>query len=428
MTATLSHRELAGGPLAGPLVAEPTRGLAAVDAVEWNRLLPPGSGALEHAYLMAWERSELPGLRSCPVLARANGEGPILAACPGYFYDLDILGVRLPALGTLLRPLRRLWPRFGHVRTYELGSPTPLTNPFLVAEAQLRPAAVEALITTAFEQAKAGRAQFALVQNFASRAVPAAQQLEQLGFTEVPMLPTAVVDLPYSSFDEYLGAMRAQYRRRARQAFKRSQELRVEHLQDFAGLAEELARLWRLIYERATEVKREVLTPAFFAAASEVEQTSVLITRRGDGSVASFALLLDDRPWLSFLHCGFDAGPGRSEGAYFRLLYEIVRVAIEGGFEQVELGMTTLEPKLDIGGVPVQLFAWVKHRSPLVQRALRALADRLSRPEQFEPRNVFKDPPPDASELVARRLSMREYPAPDAQAPRPVGERRLRTA
>ncbi|HET6966414.1 MAG TPA: hypothetical protein VFH58_16695, partial [Acidimicrobiales bacterium] len=101
--------------------------------------------------------------------------------------------------------------------------------------------------------------------------------------------------------------------------------------------------------------------------------------------------------------CGFDEEAGRSEGAYFRLLYEIVRVGIEEGFEQVDLGVTTLVPKLDVGGVPVPLFALVKHRNDLIQRFVRVMAEGPLRPEPVEPRRVFKDAPPTGDELVARR-------------------------
>ncbi|MGE5617397.1 MAG: GNAT family N-acetyltransferase, partial [Candidatus Woesearchaeota archaeon] len=134
-----------------------------------------------------------------------------------------------------------------------------------------------------------------------------------------------------------------------------------------------------------------------------IEGVSVLLARHRDGSIAAFALLLDDRPWLSFLQCGFDEEAARREGAYFRLLYEIVRLGIEDGFQQVDLGVTTLQPKLDVGGVPVPLFAWVKHRNPLVQRLLRALANGPMAPPELEPRNVFKEPQPSAAELVAQR-------------------------
>jgi predicted N-acyltransferase len=341
-------------------------------------------------------------LRSCPAVAY-GADGALVAACPGYFYELDLVGVRLPAAAGLMSRVRQVKPGLLCAVTYELGSPTPLTNPFLAADRSLRARAVKELIAAALEEGERAGAQFLLVQNFTSLTGPAAEELRQLGFAAVPILPTAVVDLQFDSFEGYLAAMRAQYRRRARQALKRSKDLQVEHVSDFAQYADALARLWRLIYDRAREVKREILTPGYFAAMSALEDSSVLLARRRDGSIAAFALLLRDDPWLSFLQCGFDEQAARSEGSYFRLLYEIVRVGIEGGFEQVELGITTLEPKLDIGGVPVPLFAWVKHRNPLLQRVLRAYANGPMRPHSAEPRKVFKEPPASAAELVARR-------------------------
>jgi predicted N-acyltransferase len=296
-----------------------------------------------------------------------------------------------------------MFPRLLFTRAYELGSPTPLTRPFLIEREELRPVAVKALIEAAVREGDRAGARFLLVQNFTACVGPAAEQLRRLGFLSVGIPPTAVVDLPYASFDDYLGAMRAQYRRRARQALKRSHALRVEHHEQFEDLADDLARLWRLIYDRAREIKRELLTPAYFQAVSRLAQSSVLVLRREDGSVASFALLLADGPWLSFLQCGFDAEAGRSEGAYFRLLYEIVRFGIETGFRQVDLGITTLEPKLDVGGIPVPLFAWVRHRNPVIQRVLQTVADRVMNPASVAPRHVFKEPPAGAAELVARR-------------------------
>jgi predicted N-acyltransferase len=263
---------------------------------------------------------------------------------------------------------------------------------------------VPALIEAALAEGAEGGADFILVQNFTSTRGPAAAELRRRGFALVSGPPSAVVDLPYDSFDEYLGAMRAQYRRRAQQTLKRSASLTVEHLTRFDHLADELARLWRCIYERAREVKREILTPDFFRLVSEVEEVTVLLTRRPDDSIASFALLVADEPWLSFAQCGFETDAGRGEGAYFRLLYEIVRHAIDNGYEQVDLGITTLAPKLDVGGVPVPVFAWLRHGNRLAQRVIRGLADSpLMRPTELEPRHVFKQPPASAAEIVERR-------------------------
>lgn len=377
--------------------------LAAIPASDWDALTGAGSVPLRHGFLRAWETSELAALRSCPVVAYDRTSARPVAASPGYFYDLDIPTVRRPRSAGVMQRLRRLWPRLLLARTYELGSPTPLTNPFVVADRGLRPFAVPALIERGLEEARRVGAVFVFVQNFTSRSGPAAEELARRGFACVSVPTTAVVELPYDSFDAYLAAMRASYRRRAHQTLKRSDSLRAEHLTSFAGIADELARLWRAIYDRATEVQREILTPAFFAGVSALPESSVLLTRRPDDSIASFALLLSDRPWLSFIQCGFEYRAGRDEGAYFRLLYEIIRHAIDDGYDQVDLGITTLTPKLDVGAVPVPLFAWIKHRHPMFQRAIRALADGPLRSEAVERRNVFKDPPPSPEEIVRRR-------------------------
>jgi predicted N-acyltransferase len=388
---------------AGSLVGETVDSLSSLAPEEWDAIDGSVSAALSHGYLTAWEQAELSGLRSRPVIVRTRDRESHVAACPGYFYDLDLVGVRFPRGEEILRGVRRLFPALLYARTYELGSPTPLTRPFLIGDDVLRARAVEALVSAAVEEGRRRKASFLLLQNFTARGGPVAADLKRLGFVPVPIMPTAVVDLPYASFEDYLGAMRAQYRRRARQAFKRSDGLRVESHERFDELAEELARLWRLIYNRAREVKREILTPAYFEAVSALPESNVLVLRRPDESVAAFALLLLDGPWLSFLQCGFEAEEARLKGIYFRLLYEIIRFGIERGFQQVDLGITTLDPKLDVGGVPVPLFAWLRHRNAMIQRLLQALADRLMTPASVESRHVFKESPASAQELLSRR-------------------------
>lgn len=391
------------GAIGGPYRTECPDGLQAVPAAHWNALTAAGSVPLKHGFLTAWELAELRGLRSRPVVAHSASQAEPVGACPGYFYDLDIATVRFPQCTPFVRALRQLWPGFLYVRTYELGNPTPLTSPFLVNGPEPDPALVSKLLDTGVEEGSRRGARFIFVQNFTSTHDAAGEQLARLGFAPIGAPPTAVVDLPYSSFDEYLAAMRAPYRRRAQQTFKRSASLHVEHREQFDDVADELARLWKAIYDRAREVRREVLTSAFFRAASAVEEAQVLLMRRTDGTIASFALLLDDRPWLAFVQCGFQTSAGRDEGAYFRLLYEIVRFAIERGYAQVDLGITTLAPKLDVGAVPIPLIAWIRHENRLLQRVIRKLARGPLRPPELQPRRVFKQPPPAASALVNQR-------------------------
>ncbi len=366
-------------------------GMASVDRDDWNRLCAPGQGPLRQDYVCAWEKAKLPGLASRPLLAH-DGDGVLLAAAPAYFYELDMGAVQSNAVATALQKVRKVLPRLLVSKVYEIGSPTPLVPPFLLDRAVPTRDGIAALIEAGLEEAEAGDAEMVIVQSF-ERVRPGAVEadlLTEVGFASVPIPHTVSVDLPYSDFDEYLAAMRSQYRRRARKALEASSHLRVEHLEDFSDEVPQLARLWRLVYERAHELKREILGEPYFASAAELDYVSVLALRREDGSLASYALLLDDRPRLHFLYTGFEEQAGREEAAYFRLLYEIVRHGIENDYASVNLGLTTLEPKMDVGGVPMPLYGWIRHRNPILQRAFAKLAQGPFAPDAVEPRTVFK--------------------------------------
>jgi predicted N-acyltransferase len=373
------------------LAAAPQEGMAAVDPDAWDAIARPGQAPIRHGWFTAWETAELRGLRSRPLVAHRHGTDEIAVAVPAYFYDLDMAVVQSPALENAISHVRRLWPRLMVARVLEIGTPTPLVPPFLRAPDVSAREAARVIAEAALAEAEAGDAKMVIAQSFESAEGETADALRAAGFRPVPIPPTVVVDLPWSSFDEYLGAMRAQYRRRAKKVLKESRHLRAEHVRDFAGLVPELARLWRLVHDRAQEVKREVLGEPFFRGVAEQDDSSVLLLRREDGSIASYALLADDRPWLHFLYTGFEERAGVEEAAYFRLLYELVRHGIEHGFHRINLGLTTLPPKLDAGGVPVHLYAWLKHRRPLLHEVFTRAGAGPFAPSRVEPRNVFKD-------------------------------------
>ena len=378
--------------LARELDARPVDALADVDAEEWDALVPPGAAPLLHAYVAAWLNAELAGLEERPLAAR-DDEGTLLAAAPGFLYDLDIANIQTPLLARIVGAVRKLVPRLLMLRIYEVGSAAAGIDPLALRHPDLDPLeAADSLLEAARREGDRKGANLSIVQDLADQGSPTARALRRRGFRPVPLPPTLVAELPFDSFDEYLDAMRSQYRRRARKVLDESSHLRVEQLREFADLAPELARLWKLVYDRATEMRREVLPERFFREASEVEQTRLLLLRREDDSIACFALLLDDSPWLHFLYTGFEEDAGREEGAYFRLLYEIARIAIEEeDFERVNFGITTEAPKMDAGARPVPLTAWLRHRNRLLLHLFWKLATGPFAPEPVEARRVFKE-------------------------------------
>lgn len=374
------------------LATDAVTGVASADRDAWNRLCSPGQGPLRHNYVCAWEKATLPGLVSRPLLMH-DDDGVLVAAAPAYFYELDMGSVQSNVVADALQKVRKVLPRLLVSTVYEIGSPTPLVPPFLLDPSLPPRRGIADLVEAGLAEAESGDAEMVIVQSF-ERVRPGAVEAEaltELGFASVPIPHTVVLDLPFADFDEYLGSMRSQYRRRAKKTLEASSHLRVEQLDDFSAEVPELARLWGLVYERADELKREILGEPYFAAVAELDYVNVLALRRPDGSLASYALLLDDRPRLHFLYTGFEESAGREEAAYFRLLYEIVRYGIEHDFASVNLGLTTLTPKMDVGGVPKPLYGWIRHRNPLLQKAFAKLAQGPFAPDAVEPRRVFRD-------------------------------------
>lgn len=374
----------------GPLRAEAVPGLDRIEPEEWDALIPAGAGALRHGFLRAWEQVELSRLKSRPLVVREPGSRRLLAAAPGYHYELDLAAVQHSVPPRMLDAVRRLLPGFLNAPVYEIGAPAARIDPLLLSSTVDPQAAAGALVAASIDEAHKLGAQMIVVQDLVSPDGALAAALRVRGFSPVSSLPTVAVELEFPSFDAYLAAMRAKYRRRTRWVLRKSAHLRAERVGDFGPLAGELARLWRCVYDRATETKREILTPSFFEAAAGLAECSALVLWRADGSIAAFALLLEDAPWLHFLQCGFEAAAGRDEHAYFRLLIEIVRAAISGGFRFAHLGCTTVGPKLDVGGQPIALGAWIRHRNPLLQRIFALGGNGRLGPAPVAPRRVFR--------------------------------------
>jgi hypothetical protein len=357
----------------------------------WDALVPPGRGPLRFAFLDACRHVELAGFRYAP-LAIDAADGSTTAQAPAYVYDFDLGLFMGRAAGRALASLRHVLPRLLHVRVLEVGCPAALAEPFCVPPGTDEEPAVERVARLAIETATRQGASLVVVRDIEPGRAAIARALGRLGFEPVPMPPTHVLAVGHPAFDGYVRALRRSYRRRVHEVFTRSAALRSEWVTGFGDLASELARLWRAVYDRAREFRREILGEAFFRAMADVPGAAVLLLRRPDQSLAAFGLVLEDRPWLRFLYTGFEAA-SRDEGAYFRLMYEIVRRACEGRYEYVELGLTSAEPKLATGAVARPLEAWIRHRRPMAQRLLVRLLRSVLAPRApgARARRVFRD-------------------------------------
>lgn len=357
----------------------------------WDRWVPRGHLCLSRRFLRCAAQVEMDGYALLP-LQLDDGEGHGSGIAVAYRSAVDVAELGDPRVQRAVRLVRRLLPQWLKYRVVELGLPVGTGLP---AQAGVAPGlALRTLAQWAIDRARAQGDALVVVRDLHADSAPATiAELRRLGFVPVPMPSNHLLPLPFASFDAYKAQMRSPYRRRLEQCLKHTAGLRCEIVDDFAALAPELAALWRILYERVGRYHRVVITERFMAAASALPESRALLLRRADGSLAGFGLVYFDGPVLRYSSTGFTREAARDEGVYLRLIYEVVRLAIESGCEAAALGQSTGEPKLRAGAQTVPLDAWIWHRSALRRQLLGRLARALMKPAEVPPqRHVFREP------------------------------------
>lgn len=350
--------------------------LSAFDRSSWDRLVFPGTAPLSYD-LLAPCHGSLAGFRWRAFGADVPHDDAPAMRASGFLHRLDLRGL-LPA------GVRRFAPPLA-TTVLELGNPCCPSPPLLTRADRPAAAWLPALWRRFVADGEAGAL---VVRDVADAELSAA--LRRAGFALVAERPTFVLPLP-GSFDDYLAALRAPYRRRARRYL--SLPHRVELASDFAERAAEMARLFALNADRSRESRHEHIDAAAVGAWSKAAATAALTVADPASGARAVALVVVDPPVLHFHRCGFEAAAGRESGVYLRLLYELVRAAIATGCDRLDLGLTCADPKLRLGARPVPLEVWARHRAGPVQALLRRLAARARPVAAVTPHSVFRDPP-----------------------------------
>lgn len=205
------------------------------------------------------------------------------------------------------------------------------------------------------------------------------------GFAKAETCPRCVLDLRWSSFEDYLGDMRSAYRRRYNQALNKSAALKAYFLSDNQDFSQELYRLYEGVFERSP-YKLEKLSLNFFRS----PRFKILVLEL-DKRPCGFIQLLANGPELIFEFVGFDYEKNHQYDLYIRLLLEIVRYGLEQGFKTIDFGQTADEAKLKLGARYEKLYAFAHHHNPVINFVLQKTASRLGYKALDENRfHVFK--------------------------------------
>ncbi len=217
--------------------------------------------------------------------------------------------------------------------------------------------------------------------------------LVKKGFTEFDIQPNMVLDLPFSTMDEYLAAMSTKYRTRAKRAFKKLDGIERRRL-SFAEIQQELPTIYRLYREIANNAGFNMvdLNEQYLAALErDLSNQFQMFAYYLEGKLIAFYTTIRNHDELEAHFLGYEKALNHDYQLYLNILYDIVKIGIDGGCKRVVFARTALEIKSSVGAVAHDLYCYLRHQHTVANKFVPTILDYLKPVEEWQPRHPFKE-------------------------------------
>ena len=367
------------------------KSITEVDENAWDAIVENNRLICTHKYLEAIEKSEINDCRYYYPVLYENGE--IIAHTCVYFIstELDTFAQGIPK--KLINTIRQCWKSFFVLRSLECGTPIAAGTTISFRNGIDRTSVLGKICLEVECLAKNFGVKIVLFRDFYDEELDFYNCLTELGYSRVHNLPSTRMEIKWKSFDEYLNSMRSQYRWKVVNRMKKldRKNITVRVLSSWKEYPDELERLWTNVYDRAKEYRREKLTAVFFSNVDKYlgDQSCIVLIEK-DGTPIGFTLLFFDDETLIPLYSGLDYNYNQDYGVYFNLLYKTIGIGIERGMRDIDLGITTLAPKTEMGATVVTMNMYMKHFNPLLNRLVPQAFETMTPQNGTKPVRVFK--------------------------------------
>ncbi len=298
------------------------------------------------------------------LILRNDGTGAV-AIQPFFFVDQDITAGLPARFRSLIGKVRKRFPRFLNMRIAMVGC--------AAGEGRLdcaEPWAIDAMREAMGVYARRAKASIILFKDFPSGYRENLAPLTRAGYTRVPSMPAAHLDLDFASFDDYMQHKLSRiYRKGLRRKFRDSErlgELTMEVMTDVTPHVDEIFPLYLQTFQRS-EFKFEELTKEYFCQLGRrmPERVRYFLWRH-NGRIVAFNVCMIHEGVLHDLNVGMDYSIALDLHLYFITWRDVVSWAIGAKIRRYHTGPLNYDPKLHLrlSLSPQDLYA--RHLSPLM--------------------------------------------------------------
>jgi len=214
---------------------------------------------------------------------------------------------------------------------------------------------------------------------------------KSLKFTSQPSMCFST-ETAWTKEQDYVDSLSKKYRDQYKRARKKADGIEKRQL-NLSEIIEQEDRIYELYYHVAENAPFNT----FFLAKNHF---SALKEKMGDafrffayfeaGKLIVFNTLFQHEDILETYFLGYDPSIQKEKMLYLNMLYDMVGCAIVNQFKHINFGRTAMEIKSSIGAVPVNMYGFMQHQYPWINRHL-AFIFRVLEPEvSWIQRHPFK--------------------------------------
>ncbi|MDO8896859.1 MAG: GNAT family N-acetyltransferase, partial [Bacteroidales bacterium] len=205
-------------------------------------------------------------------------------------------------------------------------------------------------------------------------------------FASGKTLPTIVLKNNFDKWDDYLAALRSNYRRRLILLSKNNSDLRFER-KSCSEFTYEMYRQYLAVYKRSSG-KLEKLNCDFFKNLPPEFNLTICFKNE---TILGWNITLESPTVYYFFLGGIDYKQNKIHNTYLRLLSAIIEDGIEKKLKAIDLGQTAETPKMRLGGKPEIRYMQAHHHNRFLNNTLKSFSTLLEYKRKLENTHAMKE-------------------------------------
>jgi hypothetical protein len=302
--------------------------------------------------------------------------GEICAIQPFFVLDLDLLTGAKPLFGRLTDFIRRLWPGFMRARTLMVGCAAGeghLDGMDGLAQRYCARLLASALV----KEARKLKARLVVLKEFPAKYRPALECFVDEDFTRIPSLPNVMLNIDYSSFEEYMQrALSGNTRKQLRLKLKAADQappIEMSVVGDITPMIDEIYPLYLQVYHRSN-LHFEKLTKAYFCGLGRrFGDKNRFFVWRQNGKIIAFGSCLLQGDMIHAEYLGLDYTVALELHLYHYTFRDLINWGIANGYKWFHSSALNYDPKFHLRYRLDPIDLYVRHTSTVCNAVFRRI-------------------------------------------------------